>query len=62
MTTILTRALAAIRVWIGMNDPSDNHLHATHGWLLPPSADVRGRGLVLARATAPVRVTSGRVR
>ena len=62
MTTLLSRALAAIRTWIGMNDPSDNHLHASHGWLLPPSADLRARGLVLARATAPVRVPSGRVR
>jgi hypothetical protein len=61
MTTLLSRAFDALRVWFGLNDPSENHLHASHGWLLPPSADGRPRVLAVAPAVA-VRVPSGRVR
>ena len=41
MSSPLLRALATLRVWLGMNDPAENHLHASHGWLLPPAADRR---------------------
>jgi hypothetical protein len=36
MTSLLSRAIAAVRVWLGMNDPVENRLHPSHGWLLPP--------------------------
>jgi hypothetical protein len=58
MTSLLSRVVAAVRVWIGMNDPVENHLHASHGWLLPPTADARGRALsvlTLAPAVSPAR-------
>jgi hypothetical protein len=61
MSSLLARALAAVRVWLGVNDPSENHLHASHGWLLPPAAsrraELRGRALTLATvpATSPTR-------
>jgi hypothetical protein len=45
MTSVLSRALAAVRVCMGLNDPSENRLHPSHGWLLPPSADARGGGV-----------------
>jgi hypothetical protein len=44
MTSVLYRAIAAIRVCLGLNDPTENRLHASHGWLLPPVATVRARG------------------
>ena len=57
MTSLLSRAIAAVRVWFGMNDPDENRLHASHGWPLPPSADVRARALdavlTLSPAVAP---------
>jgi hypothetical protein len=59
MTTLLSRAFAALRVCFGLNDPSENHLHPSHGWLLPPSAE--RRPLALAPA-APVRLPPARVR
>lgn len=48
MLSLLSRAIAAVRVCIGMNDPVGNRLTPSHGWLLPIPADVR------ARALAPV--------
>lgn len=36
MTSLLSRVFAAVRAWIGLNDPAENRLHASHGWLLPP--------------------------
>lgn len=45
MLSLLSRAIAAVRVCIGMNDPAENHLHPSHGWLLPIPADVRVRAL-----------------
>ena len=59
MTTLLSRAFDALRVWFGLNDPAENHLHASHGWLLPTSADRRVPAVAPAVA---VRVPSGRVR
>lgn len=41
MTSILSRMVAAVSGWLGMNDPSENHLHQAHGWLLPAPATVR---------------------
>lgn len=50
MTSMLSRAIAALRVWFGFNDPSENHPHQAHGWLLPAVA--------LARARTNARVTA----
>ena len=61
MTTLLSRAFTALRVWFGLNDPSENHLHPSHGWLLPPFAEQRARVLAVAPAVA-VRVPSARIR
>ena len=52
MLSLLSRAVAAVRVCIGMNDPVENRLHPSHGWLLPAPADVR------ARAAEPVPTLS----
>jgi hypothetical protein len=41
MTSLLHRAIAAVRAWLGMNDPAEDRLHPSHGWLLPPVAPVR---------------------
>jgi hypothetical protein len=58
MISVLSRAIAAVRVWLGLNDPVEDRLHAPHGWLLPSAADARahalGRTLALASA-APAR-------
>ena len=54
MTSLLSRAIAAVRVWLGLNDPAENRLHAAHGWLFPSDS----RTMVLARAVAPARVAS----
>ena len=43
MTSMLSRAIAALRVWLGFNDPSENHPYEAHGWLLPPAAPARAR-------------------
>jgi hypothetical protein len=55
MTSVLSRALAAVRVCVGLNDPSENRLHPPHGWLLPPSADMRARALERARTLSTVQ-------
>jgi hypothetical protein len=49
MTSLLSRAIAAVRVWVGLNDPAENRLHSSHGWLLPPSGDVRALATELAQ-------------
>lgn len=38
---LLSDWMHEIRVWIGLNDPSDARLTPPHGWLLPAPADVR---------------------
>jgi hypothetical protein len=48
MTSVLSRLIAAVRVWLGLNDPAENRLHPSHGWLLPVAADVRARTPELA--------------
>jgi hypothetical protein len=58
MISLLARALAAVRVWLGLNDPSGSRLHASHGWLLPPAADRRAERLHRALTLVPVPSTS----
>ena len=58
MTSLLSRAISAIRVWVGLNDADENHLHSSHGWLLPPSGGVRGRAIELAPALSPAPVAA----
>lgn len=36
MTSMMRRVFVALRASLGLNDPADDRLHATHGWLLPP--------------------------
>ena len=43
MNSTLGRVVATLRVWLGLNDPSENHLHQAHGWLLPATAPERAR-------------------
>lgn len=38
MTSIVGRVFTSLRVFLGLNDPSENRLHQAHGWLLPPTA------------------------
>ena len=53
MTSLLYRAIAAVRAWLGLNDPADNRLHASHGWLLPPVAAARARASELPPGRRP---------
>jgi hypothetical protein len=53
MTSWFHRAIAAVRVWLGLNDPADNRLHAAHGWLLPPVAAVRARASAVPPGERP---------
>ena len=57
MKSLLSRAIAAVRVWIGINDPAENHLHPSHGWLLPSPAAVRALALERVLTLAPIPVT-----
>lgn len=43
MLSILGRVIATLRVWLGLNDPSENHPHQAHGWLLPVAVPVPAR-------------------
>ena len=43
MISILGQIFAKVRVWLGLNDPSENHPHQAHGWLLPAAAPARAR-------------------
>lgn len=58
MTSALSRMVAAIRVWLGLNDPAERRLHPSYGWLLPPAADLRAVALAPARAVSSLRVPS----
>jgi hypothetical protein len=60
MFSALSRVVAAVRVWIGLNDPAEDRPHPSHGWLLVPVSDVRARTQALAVAPAPA--SSGRRR
>jgi hypothetical protein len=39
--SLLGRAFHALRVWVGLADPSESHLMPSHGWLNPTPADAR---------------------
>jgi hypothetical protein len=62
MTSLLRRAIATLRVWLGLNDPSENRLHPAHGWLLPDPTAVRALrdAPILPRAGSQVRFEGGR--
>jgi hypothetical protein len=57
MKPLLSRAIASVRVWIGMNDPAEYHPHASHGWLLPSPAAMRALALERVLTLAPIPVT-----
>jgi hypothetical protein len=59
MTTLFFRAIATLRRWLGLNDPAENRLHPSHGWLLPPPGAAGGR-LELARVAVPMPPAQGR--
>jgi hypothetical protein len=59
MTTLLFRAIATVRTWLGLNDAAENRLHPSHGWLLPPSGARDGQ-LELAPVPVPVSSAHGR--
>jgi hypothetical protein len=59
MISSLSRAIAAFRVWLGLNDPAENRLHPSHGWLLP-LADRRVPAVALAPALSPVSPALGK--
>jgi len=61
MSRLLGRAFATLRVWLGLNDPSENRLHQPHGWLLPPVAAVLARtATALAAIKGLARSQDGR--
>jgi hypothetical protein len=60
MISSLSRAIAAFRVWLGLNDPAENRLHPSHGWLLSPAADRRVPAVALAPAHSPVSPALGK--
>ena len=60
MISLLSRAIAAVRAFIGLNDPAENRLHSSHGWLLPPTGAPRARGFALAPTLPPATVSSAR--
>ncbi len=66
MTALLRRAIASLRAWLDLNDPSNNRLHPSHGWLLPDAVAVRARydrrydRPIMPRAGSQVRFEGGR--
>jgi hypothetical protein len=56
MTTVLSRAIAAVRVWLGL-DPAEMSPQPPHGWLLPPSSAMRALALDRVLRLAPIPVT-----
>ena len=56
MISFLCRVVNGIRAWLGLNDPSENRLLPSHGWLLPTAVDVHA--LALAPALSPLSVSS----
>jgi hypothetical protein len=40
---LLTRSLSLVRSWLGLGEPSDDHLTPSHGWLLPDAKDTMPR-------------------
>jgi hypothetical protein len=62
MISLLRRAFASLRTWLGMNDPSENRLYPAHGWLLPEPAVAPAPSLplIMPRAGSRVRFEGGR--
>jgi hypothetical protein len=59
MSSLFSRIIDVVRVWLGLHDPSDPRLHSSHGWLLQTSADVRAaHALELALTLAPIPVST----
>jgi hypothetical protein len=50
---MLSRAIAAVRVWLGFNDPSENHPYQADGWLLPPLSLARARTQAQVATVSP---------
>ncbi len=59
MTPLLSRVLVAVRAWVGLNDPVENRLHPSHGWLLPPPAP---HALAPAEVLSPAPAVAARGR
>jgi hypothetical protein len=57
MTSWLSRAFGALRIWLGLNDPAENHRHPWPGGPLPHAPT--GRVVALAPALATVPSTPG---
>jgi hypothetical protein len=55
MIPMLRRWFTALRSWLGWNDPSDNHPHQAHGWLLPDGAAIQAHTGALAPVPVPVK-------
>jgi hypothetical protein len=62
MTSLLSRGIAAVRVWIGLNHPAENRMHPSHGWLLPPVPSMGLRALAIAETLSPVPSAAGKRR
>jgi hypothetical protein len=62
MTPLLRRAIASLRAWLHLNDPSENRLHPSYGWLLPEPVVVRPAydPPIVPRAGSQVRFEGGR--
>jgi hypothetical protein len=59
VTSLLSRAIAVVRVWAGLNDLAENHLHPSRSWLLPaPGAGALAPAKV--PLPAPLRPPGGR--
>jgi hypothetical protein len=56
MTSFLSRVVAAVRVFFGLNDPIENRLQASHGRVLAPAIDLRGRAVAVSSAPSAVKV------
>ena len=38
MMSIVGRIFTRVRVWLGFNDTSEDHMYEPYGWLLPAAA------------------------
>jgi hypothetical protein len=64
MRSLLSRALAEVRAWVRLIGRAPTPLHPSHGWLLPPSGEMRTRALALVPVLSLPRAAhpSGRYR
>jgi len=62
MLPFLRRAFALLCSYLDLNEPSQNRLHPSHGWLLPDPAVVRAHRStpIVPRAGSQVRFEGGR--